>query len=205
MGFIPAANAAQVQLVFTEDGQTIENVYHVLNTVPYDAGTLATLAGTFVTWWSANIRSLTSNGVTLTKVVAKALDTESAPGIEYTTGLPLAGTAASGSTMPNNVTPVITWVTGLRGRSYRGRTYHIGLMGGHMVGINTMSNSYITSLQTGYNALITAIDGLTQTLCVCSKYHNKAERVTCTLTAILNAVVNGTVDSQRRRLPGRGR
>jgi hypothetical protein len=190
-------------MVFTANGQRCENVYHVQQDSPFDETSLAILCALFVDWWDDNFKANTPTEVSLTMVIAKALDTDSSPGIEYTTGLPLQGSTAGGIAMPNNVTVAVKWQTGLRGRSYRGRTFHIGLKENDITG-NQVVGGVLTALTSGYTALITALTGLPSELVVLSRYHNNAPRVTAVATEVSGCSIDANVDSQRRRLTGRG-
>jgi len=202
MTFIPAPNTAKVEMRFSQEGQQIENVYHVTQAAPFDATELNTLAASFKAWWVAQWQTSVVNTCSLVQIVATALDSASAPGIVYATGLPLVGGNA-GFPSPLNVTVAIQWFTALRGRSYRGRTYHIGLTA------NDRSGSYVsTTFQTNaiarYQALITAMNSYAPGLVVVSYRGNNAPRGTALTTEIVTAACELTLDSQRRRLPGRG-
>lgn len=202
MPFVPAPNCARVEMVFTEEAQFCENVYHVAKNVPYTAGDLATVAADFKTWWNTSIKTLVPNPVALVKILVTALDSESSPGVEYVTGLPINGTSA-GVTSPMNVTVAIKWLTDLRGRSYRGRTYHIGLMPSVITG-SVVNAGSVTALKAGYNALIGALSVPSGALSVVSYRTGRAWRPSAIHTPITVCDIDPVCDSQRRRLPGRG-
>lgn len=204
MAFIPVPNTASVEMIFTEDGQRIENRYHVRQASTYDVVSLAILGAFFVDWWTDNLKSGCTNSVQLVMVVLRALDSETSPSIEYTTGLPLSGSAISSAALPNHVTVAVRWGTGLRGRSYRGRTYHIGLTEADVAG-NTLDATTTSQLITAYAALRDGISSLDAELVVVSRQHNNVPLTTGVATEIVSVSIDRTVDSQRRRLPGRGR
>jgi hypothetical protein len=141
----------------------------------------------------------------LVLVSVRDLTTESGLAIERTTGLPLIGTNASPQ-LPNNVTVAVKWSTGFAGRSFRGRTYHIGMPENSTVS-NQVSAGPLADLNTAYAALIgvpPATDA-SMTLVVVSKFHANAPRLAGVTTPILARSINPTIDSQRRRLPERGK
>lgn len=203
MPFVPVPNVAQVDMVFMYNGQRCENVYHVQQESPYDQTSLAVLATLFRDWWDDEFKAGAPNTLALVLIVARALDTDSSPSIEFSAGLPIQGQVTAAGQLPNNVTQAIKWTTALRGRSYRGRTYHIGLTEDMVIG-NTVQEPHLAYQANRYNALLTALDGLPGNLVVVSKIHNGVERTTGIATPVQAVSVDSTVDSQRRRLPGRG-
>jgi hypothetical protein len=203
MAFVPFDNVIKLEAVFTWGGQIVENVHHYLvDETPVEA-TCQALSASYVAWWSAGMRAHVDSSVSLTKIVCTILETESSPGTEYATGLPLAGTAGSPS-LPNNVTVTIKWTTGFRGRSFRGRTYHIGLCESQVTG-NNVTSTWLDTVNPFYGDLMTlATDVDFGVLAVASRVHNGVERVTGVATAVTNFQINTVIDSQRRRLPERG-
>lgn len=203
MAFIPAPNCAEMVLVFTVESQICANVFHLKGETPFDATSLATMAVLFRDWWDTNLKNHCNAVVSLDRIRGRALDTDHSPSVEVTSGMPLAGTSMS-QAMPNNVTVAVKWQTGLSGRSYRGRTYHVGLNEGQ-VSANEVTPTGITALTNAYNALLTAINGTPYALVVLSRYNNNQPRATAVATEIDGVSIDTFIDSQRRRLPGRGR
>jgi hypothetical protein len=203
MPFVPIPNVAQVGLVFDYDGQRCMNVFHVEAAVPYTLSTLAPLAAVFLDWWDNNLKEFMPQTLSLVMVYAKAMDSQSAPALEITSGLPIAGTVTTQEQLPNNCTFAVKWATGLRGRSYRGRTFHIGLHNAMVEG-NVLGSTWAGDFQDIYELLIDAVDTLSASLVVVSKWENHNARNTGLTTVITSVYVDPTIDSQRRRLPGRG-
>jgi hypothetical protein len=190
-------------MIFSQGSQKVENVYHCkATTTPITESSLDTLCGAFVDWFSTDGNDLSSNTAVLEKIVAKDLTSETGPAIEYTTGLPIAG-AASGPASPMNVTAAVSFGTALRGRSYRGRVYHIGITSDRTTG-NQLTSVYRGQLIEGYAGLISAVNTSGWDLCVVSRYHNKSPRTAGVATPITSVSVDINLDSQRRRLAGRG-
>lgn len=203
MPFVPAPNCASVELIYTSNGQRCENVFNVSQASPFDQVSLAVLAALFKDWFNTELKMDLPGTVTLDLIVAKALDSESAPAIEFSTGLPIAGNMGAWNQLPNNVTVAVRWSTELRGRSYRGRTYHIALSEEQVSG-NTVDQVFATAILGRYEQLLDDLDGLNADLVVLSRFHNGAERTTAVATPINRVSLDRTIDSQRRRLPGRG-
>lgn len=196
-------SAAQVELVYQWDSQICENtLYFDVGVVP-GSPELVALASFVRDWWDANVKPLVSNSVQLISIKATSLQSASAPGIEFTTGLPITGTKVATPALPNNVTCTVTFLTALRGRSYRGRNYVVGLTEGD-VGGNRINGALATQYRNAYIDLQVdaAVEGTPW--CVYSRYTNGGERAVGVLTPVTGVKVDETLDSQRRRLPGRG-
>ena len=132
------------------------------------------------------------------------LSAQNAEAIEAGTSVPGGITAATSIAMPGNVTVAIKKVTGLRGRSYRGRIYHCGLVQSQ-VAAQSLTTGVATTLRNAYLPLLTypwTDTGWAHV--VVSKYTNNAPRVTGVTTLVTDFTVNNQIDSQRRRLHARG-
>lgn len=203
MPFVPIPNTVRCELRFTQDNQQVANIFHVEKNEPLTVGDLNTIGGVFVTWWSG-MSSLIADDVTFREIDMRDQTSPGAIGILYNTGLPLSGSAGAFA-LPNHVTAAIKWGTGLTGRSYRGRTYHIGLTEAQVTK-NQIVSTVVEDLLILYNELITDMVTAGYSLVVASRYANNAPRVTGVTTPILTAAfADVVVDSQRKRLPGRGR
>lgn len=208
MAFIPAVNTARVEMVFSQGAQIVENVYHVLNSTGWDVPGLQLLGLTFIDWWNDNLRTQSSDNLSLNNVKVRDMTTASSPAVEVATGLPLVGTSTV--PLPNSSTLAVKWITGLAGRSFRGRTYHLGLSQGTLVNPNQITAAFHTILQDAYDALVAAVIAGGAELVVASFFSGVGSggapipRSTAVLTPIISAAVNNVLDSQRRRLPERG-
>lgn len=204
MAFVPFNNTIKIEPIFVWDGQRVQNVHYYLVDEFPDLTTAQDLAEAYIAWWDAGMKARTPTNLQLVMVVATIMEEENSPGLEVTTGLPLTGNNASPS-LPNNVSVAVKWNTAFRGRSYRGRTYHIGLVEFVVTG-NTIDTGYATDLQTLYtDLLVLDTDVGPARMGVASKISNGAFRTVGVITPVESVTVDRTVDSQRRRLPGRGR
>lgn len=203
MPFIPVLGVVQAELVYTWEGQTVETVLHFEPSDPPTPALMTELGAFLVTWFNTVLKPTMPTTISLVNIKLTDLTTETAPVVNYGTGLPIAGTGASPA-LPNNVAFVITKRTAQRGRSFRGRIYHPGLMEGSVTG-NTVSGSAATAIIGAYDDLLAfSTAGATWTMGVVSRYTNLAPRATGVFTGVVNLTTDGNVDSQRRRLPGRG-
>lgn len=202
--FVPAAKTAQVEMVYTAAGQIMENVYHVVGTADWTLTSLTALINDFVGWETTYGKYQRAVNVFCTKIKASDLSTQFGPISE--TAENIEGVEADGP-FPNNVTVAVKWITGLRGRSHRGRTYHIGLPRSYVdASENQLGPTAITDMVTCYRALKNTAFTNSGILNVRSIRTANAYRTTSLMTPIVDAVLaDAFVDSQRRRLPGHNR
>lgn len=203
MPFIPVPNTVQAELIYTWDGETCENVLHYEAEGAPDLSEMTALAAALVSWWGTNMKSQVAQNCSLTGIKIVDLNAFNAPGIDYSTGLPIAGTSVSES-LPNNVSLAISKRTVFRGRSYRGRIYQVGIPEGQ-VGGNTVSSTWRTNVLNAWElAKEFVAGGETFKMVVVSKYSGGEPRAEGMTTVVTNFTTDGKIDSQRRRLPGRG-
>ena len=204
MPYIPVPNTAQLEMVYSWDGQVVQNVLHYVKASPWDIAQLEALSDVCIAKFGTALDSILPTTLTLIQVRAIDMSSETAEVYTNTAGLPLAGTNVSPS-MPNNVALCITKRTALRGRSYRGRIYHPGLVDAYVTN-STVNSDAVTGIITAWNAYLTHDIGEDDAnLCVVSRYTNGNPRSEGVANLVTNLTSDGKVDSQRRRLPGRGR
>jgi len=202
MAFQPVPDCHRITMLFDWSGQKCANVYHVFAEGGLEPNDLLTLCGVFHSWWSDNLADEVSSAVSLEKVTAQKLESATDPLVEYTTNLPEAATSAAAAA-PNNCTFAVQWRTALSGRSYRGRTYHIGLTT-TKYSLNLLTVPNQSTFTAAYQQLIDDVESATYNLCVVSRYSNRTQRAEGIHTNITTCYVDRALDSMRRRLPGRG-
>lgn len=205
MPFVGNDNVAQVNVSMLWDSQGVENTLYFFSTTPITEARLYSLAAGVGLLWQTNMMPLMSSQVILNEVNAIQLVPVPAPTAAWSPSTLIVG-GDNGAAMPNNVTTTITFRTGLSGRSYRGRNYWIGITEPNVVN-NTVNNGLILNILAAYALMIGPgeVDS-DWTWSVYSRYVNNAPRETG-LSQDVTSVgsFDNTVDSQRRRLPGRGR
>lgn len=210
--FVPAPNCLQVSLIYTTNGGHAENVYHVQgDAIIQDlTATAHRIMDVFAAWDSAHLAGGRVVGHDLVLVTARDIGQQHGPSWERTTAS--AGALAGSSALPDGVTIAVKWTTGRSGRSYRGRTYHIGLAASQCTG-DVLTQAAAGGLLLAYQALIPAVKGSGWTaagdtgahLAVISKRQNKVYLPSAVSTEITGAAfADLNLDSQRRRLAGRG-
>lgn len=203
MAYIPAINTCQAELFYTWDGQQCETVLHYIPDDPLTITIMPELGASLVSWWDIQIQPDTPTNLTFRSIKFTDLTSQIGPTITYAAGLPLVGIDASAS-LPNNCALVITKRTVLRGRSYRGRIYHPGLCEGDVIA-NAVTPAFVVSMVARYEmirVLVTA--STTWRMAVVSRFTNGNPRVAADVNPVSSFDSDGSIDSQRRRLPGRG-
>lgn len=200
MPFVPVSNAAEVVFFIRQDGQELRHVAHfTCTTPPYTGPELEDLLDR-LELWAANWIVTVVTGVVMYAISAKALNVENGP--QRIRAVNFEG-QFTGNPEPNNVTLAVKKITGLAGRSFRGRWYHVGIRENDTAG-NTAVPSLITALETLYNQLNTLTGSFVHHLAVVSRFANGVPRIVGIATEVIDHVADPTLDSQRRRLPGRG-
>jgi hypothetical protein len=163
---------------------------------------LGNLAAAVEDSWELNITPLVCSDITLDRTVATDLTTDSSGQVVDPGGI---NGSNAGASMPDNVTLAISFRTALRGRSYRGRVYHVGVARSAVTG-DSVGTSNALAYQEQYQAFIadilTAMPGWTHV--VVSLCNEGSWRTTGVTTPVTSIQVDPTIDSQRKRLAGRG-
>ncbi len=192
---------AKVTLVGNRDDREWVNTFHVNK--PSGALTSAdlnTIAEAAQTWWHNSYRNQFGGSIVLDQIQVRKLDPSDPLALDYTVGLPEGGTRTSGDATeePANVSVAMSERTGLAGRKYRGRMYVPGIGTTDVTSDDRISTPAVVRLVGIISALISAYIDINFPLCIFHKADN-------TFTNVTSWVIDAILDSQRRRLPGRGR
>lgn len=203
MAFIPVPNVAQVELVANWDNQVVETVLHYQAPAAMDGAVLSRLANTAIATWAASVRPLCANNLTLFQCKVTDLTTANSPSVTVAATGSMTGTQSTPS-LPNNVALCLTKRTFLRGRSFRGRIYHYALPEAQVTG-NAVAGAFVTTVLAGWSALLTLVnaDGNWE-MVVVSRFTDDNPRSAGIFTPVSDLTSDGIIDSNRRRLPGRG-
>lgn len=204
MAFIPVPNAIQCNVRGTYLGEQVENTLYFRSASPLTPDAPGLVAAGVSIWWQATVLPLLSASYQFREVYAVDLTTASSP---TGTAVPLAAApgGASGDPLPGNVALCVSFRTAARGRSFRGRNFVCGLVEPNVSG-NTITTAWAEGIANAYEQLLIPDEFVNVPWVVLSRYSNNQPRGTGITTPVTNVlVVDYTVDSQRRRLPGRGR
>lgn len=202
MAFIPAPNAIRICLQAVWEGQTVEICVGILKNTAVTLPDLATVTTDMEAWRVAEMVPLTSVSVTFTQWYALSLTSATSPSLITPIVLDTAGTDFA-VTVPNNSTLVTTFQTDLRGRSYRGRAYWYGIAAANLFNSTEADPSYAAALTAAFAAINSYLtSGFAHV--VISYQNNNVVRTTAARTPVTGYRTEVRMDSQRRRLEGRG-
>lgn len=200
--FIPVPDTARVRMVYSSNGSEVMNVFHWKGSAPLSSADLLGLVTAVNTAWAANLKPRQINTCKLLFIEATALDAPSAP--QVTLSVNVAGTA-SGSAAPNNVTFAAKFATGMTGRSHRGRMFFVGLNQAGTTGDQldpTTAAAEIAAIQAFFVAVNVAVGYAHVVVSYCQ---DKLWLTTGAAYDVISYLLTDTnLDSQRRRLAGRG-
>lgn len=205
MAFIPVPDVAQVNLRYTLAGQQVENTLYFLFPSTPGSADLLDLATYCRGWRDVSLKPIQGSHCLLREVYAVSLTSATAPTATYVES-PAEPGDYTGTPLPNNVTIAVSFRTEGRGRSSRGRNFALGLTETALSSTlgQTVQSTYEADLIAAYQELIdTPPTDLTWV--VVSRYTDGAPRTTGIYIPITSVILTDTtIDSQRRRLPGRG-
>lgn len=207
----PTPGCVALEVVGSNAGSIVENVFHLMRngaTQPTFTELQALVTAAEQAWQNnANSPGLATGGTALLRVTARDLT----PGTGGIVALqaqvtPLAAGAVGGVALPANVTFAVKINTNFGGKSGHGRIYWMGLTTNQVTG-STITSAEATDLQNRLQYFRSTLEGSQPFLFgVLSKWHNKACRPNGDfkqMTVFSHYDLN--LDSQRRRLPGRGK
>lgn len=202
--FVPFPNMAEVVLIGSEAGQQIVSVYNFQFDAPLTVTILTDLAQTVLDAWELWVAPIISTGLDINMVKAVDMTTASSAGVTVFAPAGLDGDVAE-APVQMNVALVLSQATDLRGRSYRGRMYQAGIPQTALASPGAVTEGYQTSFIAAYIGFFEKItDDSGGTHVVASRQSGGATRITGVTTPITQYSANVDLDSQRRRLFGRG-
>jgi hypothetical protein len=202
--FIPVPFTLKIELRYTCFGQKIENVVYFSRVTQWTEEDAQAMGAGLVNWFDTNMAGVMPPALSLNAVRMTNMESASAFAMDYTTGLPIAGEAES-PPLPMNVTASIKLSTAGRGRSYTGRSYWPVMLSNYVTG-NTLTPVARTNIKNAWEALrvLSPAGTFGANLSVVSFTTNGALRTEGITTNVTAVSVDENVDSQRRRLTGRG-
>lgn len=203
MAFIPTPNAVRVSIEFTFGLSTVVLTLAFKFPTAPSVADMQELAESLNGWRATYLNPLLHTSAVCTRIKCVDQSSSNAPTYELVPISEQAGTR-SGTPLPNNVACVASWLTGNRGRSYRGRMYLFGMVQTDELTTTSFTTSYLTTAAAAAAALGTAATAAGFTHVILSTRANGAPRTTGVATPVTTTRVENLIDSQRRRLAGRG-
>lgn len=203
MAFIPVAHTIEAVLQWLMGGQQMVNTMWFEKGSAWTEEQMADFVDDLIAWAVANLLPILSDSITL--VGAKASDKSVEGGGTAEKAVTGSNTGSiTGPTAPNNACGVVTFRTALTGRSYRGRNYISGISGSDLASSVALDSSIVADLLDAYDALSGVETANSCEHVVVSFFHAGSPRAAGVTTPITEYTMDTYVDSQRRRLAGRG-
>lgn len=201
--FIKVNDTARVVFKYLAMGQTIENVFWFSRPGGYVTADLVELAEECGASWVTNLKPLILSIVQLVDITAT--DAEVQNGNQAQVAMSQFGSNANGPLETPGTTFAIKFATARIGRSYRGRMYWPLLDTTH-VNDGALAANHANALVAAVGNFFNDVQSVTGSFHVIASYQNdcawRAEGVATPVTSYSYSDLN--LDSQRRRLPGRG-
>jgi len=210
MPFVPAANTASIDVVYSLDGQRVENTLYALRNTAWTPAQIQQLAQNVTSWAANELLPQLASSITLLRVETRDISVQNGALGIFVADVGTIGGVADESE-PNNVAACVSFRTGIAGRSFRGRNY-VAAIPDNAVNTNTLTNAFATAILAAYGELNATWLALTSSVhVVLSRFSGvdangdpipRAVGLTTPVTAY--QFTDLIVDSQRGRLPGRG-
>lgn len=206
MAFQAVPETAVCHVIGELFGQVIENTLYFAFPDDPLLSEVAQLAASVGQWAVAEYCPVLAADYIYRRTEAQSLATELAPAVTDVVGTGTPGGNADTPAAPGGTCLAVSFRSGLGGRAYRGRNYVSGLPTGHISG-NQLDETVTNQLVDAYSALMTYIlDDLPDAVhVVVSRWAAGVKRPTGIHTPVTTYLAtNRDIDSQRRRLTGRG-
>lgn len=202
MAFQAVPDTVEISLIFTQNGVAVQNVFYAEREGGYELADLTALADAIDAQWQGTWRDQQPDEVDYLRTEVRGL-AEEHDLLAVNDDSANSGTHV-GDAMPNNVTFSVKKISGLTGRSARGRTYWIGVPRTELTAAdeNVIEAAYVAEMITSVDSIRSAIGGVgTWNPVLVSRFTGGAARsVGITFPWIGTVSVNNRVDTQRGRL-----
>jgi hypothetical protein len=194
-----APTVARVAMLYTRDTRNFVNTFHVQKDTELVLSDLEAIATEALDWWETEFKQSQPSTIALTQIQVRKYDPDNPLAYDLPVIPPSVGSLA-GAVAPGNTTSTLSWRTGLAGKKFRGRIYVPGIRESDTSDDDRIASPLMALLAAAATGFLDRF-GLVGSIYKAIVFH----RATATGTRIITAVLENIIDSQRRRLPGRGR
>ena len=203
MAFQAAPDCAKVALVHAHITNQLVNIFHFKRSGQWGIPELESLLNAVATSWVNDVMPHLSSPTLFLRAEGRGLRGQNDVSSELVAAQPVNG-GRPGEGLPGNVCFVITHLTGLTGRTNRGRSYLGGLAKSDVIN-DQISSVRANALRDGLGSVRSQASQAGWTMVVLSRAFNKQIRPQALPIEVIGFRYRDlTVDSQRRRLTGRG-
>jgi len=196
--FIPFADCIDVFWDFIQQGVPWAVTMGIKSNTPVDQTVLDNLFAVLDNWWTATMAPNTSSNCTLRGV--KLTDLTSSTGPTFTYPPTTTAGTLTGAVLPAQAAIVVSLVTALRGRSYKGRNYWAGRVSADQSTVTQWTSSRVTAHTTTYSTLMSDLGAAGFSLQVLSRYNAGVRRTVGVATPVQYSIAKAPMATQRRRL-----
>jgi hypothetical protein len=200
--FQPVPNVIQVALGFSLEGSQSKNIINFRFPGLNPEDSMPGLSTELVTWYSDTLQPTISSNVLMSGFDLTYLGIETGRVMHWAPGTALYGGGLAVSS-PANVTLAVRFGCGVRGRSGHGRIYQVGIPGVQTSG-SYVASAFVSAIVAAWSALLNPAVIFAHKLSVVSRWHKGVVRNPAVSYDVTDITANNVIDSQRRRLPGRG-
>jgi len=203
MAFVPVPETLMAELRQELSGQQVENTLYFKKSGGWTENDAIILGQALAESWEATMAPVLSVQLQLNSVHLTDLSSQFSFATDFVPAASIQG-AVGGDCSPNNCALCVSFRSAARGRSGRGRNYVPGLAES-LVSLNQFDPTAALEIVSFYQGLTAlAVDADAQWVVV-SRFENglpREEGLARVVRTVL--LVDLVIDSQRRRLPGRG-
>lgn len=204
MAFQRVPNTVEIRVIYTLYGENVMNTYHAQDSNGYDQTKLNALAAAIDSGPVVGMKSAQSLSLAYVRTDVVGLDTENdlSASANANAGPGLVGTRA----LPGNVTFTVQRLSGLTGRSARGRVFFLGIPFSTTPFEGSQTNILTQATADNYLALVDAFRTAIPFVAfffpvIVSRFNNGSKRVEGVVFPWnTTAYKDRKVDTQRRRL-----
>jgi len=209
LAFQPCPETAELRLVASFNGVTAESVMHCRISATPDSTEMTDVLNVYHDWVTGVYASSSSQDLLLETAIVTDLNVEG--GLQATSDLSGLNGLVGSAVKTNQDCFCVKLLTGHAGRSFRGRQYVIAVPFTDYLDQNHLTSTAVSKWVDCYNALREDLNTASHPLGVLSRYskdvvptppHKRTNGLLTDVTSI--AATDNIIDSQNRRLPGRG-
>lgn len=205
MPFVTVPNTVMAEMRMTLDDQRIENTLYFFSGTGVTIPVMTDIGNQLLAWWSAEYAAPLCSVLKLREIYLTDLSSSTGPTLTIPAPTPVPQGGSGEAPLPSNCAFCVSFRANKRGRAYRGRNYVSGLPETAVV-FNTVSPATVANIKEAYEGLFTRAASASVVWVVVSRFYAGDPRLVGNAEPIASVViVDDIIDSQRRRLPGRGR
>lgn len=188
---------ARVEFIYGQHTEERANVLHVYKTTDWSDAELNQLATDFYGVWLNYIKPISVDDLKLIEIIATDIGDPTPHQQLYTCTTNCSGSGTV-NPAPGNATHTISWRSSGIGRRKRGRSFLPGMADQDINDDDTVTSGRLTGVSLVAIQLMLAAIANGANLAVYSRVANA-------VSIVIGYVLENILDTQRRRLPGRGR